>query len=511
MHNDSEFMRASDAFSWYQEADPALRSTIVGVAWLDQPPVWPVLRARMDAATRLIPRFRQRVEELPARLAPPRWVIDEGFDLSWHLRKVAAPQPRTAASALELARMDAMTGFDRARPLWVFTLVEGLAGDRAALIMKVHHSLTDGQGAVKLTPFVFDRQRTPRARTRTVPPPTAARRGLAVAGLAHNVNRAIRVARRGILGAVPAGLHVLRDPLGSIRAVVDTVASIGATVAPVREPLSPVMRGRGLGRQLELVTVDLADLKRAATAGGATVNDAFLAGITGGMRRYHQLHGARADQLRVTMPISIRTETDSWASNRITLMRFTLPVAEPDPVTRMRQIDHRARQVRQARSLGFTDAIAGGLDLLPPAAAGSLLKKVDFLASDVIGMPNAIYLAGAKVTGYAAFGPTMGCSANLTMMSYDGACHIGITLDSAAVPDAEDFVECLRAGFEEVAALAGQHGGVRVPIRDGEFPGSHRPEPVERSPASTPRAAGAAMAQPRKPSARTRPAPPESS
>ena len=109
-----EFMRASDAFTWYQESDPLLRSTIVGISWLDRTPDWDHLTGRVETATRLIPRLRQRVEEPPAHVTAPRWVVDEGFDLAWHLRRVSAPPPHTAASVLALARLEAMTGFDRA-------------------------------------------------------------------------------------------------------------------------------------------------------------------------------------------------------------------------------------------------------------------------------------------------------------------------------------------------------------------------------------------------------------
>jgi diacylglycerol O-acyltransferase / wax synthase len=262
----------------------------------------------------------------------------------------------------------------------------------------------------------------------------------------------------------------MRSPVRVVRDAIGTLTSIAETVAPVQHALSPVMQGRGLGRNLDLVTVDLDDLKRAAKAGDATLNDAFLAAVTGGLRLYHEQHGASVDELRVTMPISIRKEEDPAASNRITLMRFRLPVFDADPVSRMHKIDKQARRVRAARSLPFTNAIAFGLDLLPTAVAGSMLKRVDFLASDVFGPQFPLYLAGTKVTAYTAFGPTMGCAANLTLMSYDGACYVGITTDETAIPDPDVYAECLRAGFAEVLALAAPHNPIRVPIADGQYP-----------------------------------------
>ncbi len=98
-----EFMRESDAFSWYMESDPALRATIVVVAWLDRSPDWDTLVDRLERATRLVPISRQRPGEPPGRLATPRWTVDPNFDLSWHLRRVGSPPPHTPDTVLDIA------------------------------------------------------------------------------------------------------------------------------------------------------------------------------------------------------------------------------------------------------------------------------------------------------------------------------------------------------------------------------------------------------------------------
>jgi len=124
------------------------------------------------------------------------------------------------------------------------------------------------------------------------------------------------------------------------------------------------------------------------------------------------------------------------------------------------------RSARDERSLPLTDAIAGTLNLLPPSVVGGMLKHVDFVASDVPGFTFPVFLAGAPLRRYAAFGPTIGTAVNLTLLSYRGTCCIGVTIDAAAVPDADLFAECLREGFEEVLDLAGDHATVRRPFRD---------------------------------------------
>lgn len=463
------FMRDIDAFTWYMERDPLLRSTVVAVAWLAASPDWDVLVARLDQASRVVPSLRQRVLEPPARLSTPRWMVDDQFDLSWHLRRMDAPHPRTPDTVVAFARNAAMTAFDRSYPLWEFTLVERLDGGRAALVMKVHHALTDGVGAMQLAPLLFDVDAAPHAPTGHADVPAGERLGtggLICASLVRDLERAVGVVRSGA-ESLPRVLRSARNPLASLRDVVETGRSIVRTVAPVRETLSPIMTERSLGRHLEMLEVQLEDLARAAAVAGGSINDAFLAGATGGFRRYHDHHEVPVDKLRVTMPISIRRPDDPIGGNRITLMRFAVPVSDPNPAERIREIGRLCREARSERSLPLTNAIAVPLNLMPSGVIGSMLKRVDFLASDVPGLEIPVHLAGARVQRYSAFGPTTGSAVNLTLVSYDKACCVGITIDTAAVPDPELLVECLREGFEEVLHLGGDHARVRLPLRDG--------------------------------------------
>jgi len=437
------------------------------VVWLDRSPDWEFLVAKLDRATRMIPMFRQRLLEPPARLAPPRWTVDDGFDLTWHLRRVDSPVPHTPDTVLALARVAAMTGFDRTRPLWEFTLVEHLEGDRAALVMKVHHSLTDGLGGMQLALLLFDVDPIVDAPPFETDGPGAERIGtseLVRQSLNRTWDRLFGLAVHGIGSTAVSAVRGTRHPFASLRTILNTAQSIVRTVAPVRETLSPIMTGRGLDRRLEILEVSLSDLKRAASVAGGTVNDGFLAAVTGGFRHYHDRHGAAVKQLRVTLPISIRTPEDPIGGNRITLMRFAVPVSDPDPDTRIKAMNRLCRAARLERSLPFTNAIAGALNLLPQGPVGAMLKHIDFVASDVPGFPFPVYLGGAKLERYVPFGPTIGSSVNLTLLSYNGTCCVGITIDAAAVPDADVLAECLRLGFEEVLALAGDHSPVNMPM-----------------------------------------------
>jgi len=463
----NSFMRDSDAFAWYMEKDPTLRATIVAVAWLEQSPDWDVLVDRIERATHLIPMFRQRVVEQPGRLSNPRWTPDEMFDLTWHLRRIDSPPPHTPATVIEVARNAAMTAFDHAHPLWEMTLIEGLEDDRAALVMKIHHALTDGIGGMQLARELFDLESVPPARA-----PALLRESPAT-----DARKLFGTVIDAIGSALASGLRAARHPAASVSEGYEAMRSIGRTVAPVRTTLSPIMQGRSVARRLEIVEVELLDLKRAAATADGSVNDGFLAAVTGGLRRYHEHHGASVEELRVTMPISIRKPDDPPGGNRITLIRFTVPVSTTDPAARIRAIAPRCAAARVERSLRFTGAIAGTLNLLPSGVIGSMLKRIDFVASDIPGFGFPVYLAGARLARYVAFAPTTGTAVNLALLSYDGTCSIGITMDTAAIADDELLVECLREGFEEVLALGGAHEPVRLPLRVGT---GSRKEPVGR-------------------------------
>ncbi len=463
------FMRPSDAFAWYMERDPDLRSTVVAIAWLEVPPDWDDLTARLERATRRIPSFRQRPVEVPGRLATPRWSTVPHFDVTWHLRRVETPAPHGRDEVLRLAALAAMTAFDPARPLWEFTLVEGLTGDAAtaALIMKMHHSLADGIGGVQLAVELFDTEADPDPRAAGPLPPAprgeqVGARRLLLQAMVDRTTRLCGRTGRAVRSAPGAAARLACHPLGTGTDLLDTARSIGRIVRPLPAALSPVMTRRGPGRAFHSITVGLDELKQAGALAGGTLNDSFLAAVTGGLRRYHQEHGVTVEALIVTIPISVRRPGDPPGGNRVTLQRLRLPLSPADPVQRMRAIGASLRAARAERSLAFTDAIAGAMNLVPTGYVASVLKHVDFVASDVTGFPDQMFLCGVGVTGYSAFAPTIGAAVNAALFSYKGSCSIGVNVDTTAVPDHELLAECLKEGFADVVAATGPRRGGRT-------------------------------------------------
>jgi diacylglycerol O-acyltransferase / wax synthase len=451
----ADFFRNSDAFIWSIEADPRLRSTIVTLVLLDRSPDWTALVERFELLSRSVPMFRQRVVPSP-RPAPPRWELDPDFDLAFHLRKVAAPAPADLDALLEMARLAAMADFDRARPLWEATLIEGLADGGAALLCKLNHALTDGLGAVDIAMTLYDPTESGGERLMpTAPVPVA---GSPLDGLRDVVSyeaRLVADALTASLRSAPALIvDGVRHPFNVLTAACSTAASILRTARPISRPGSPIMRERNMVRRLAVHHVSKDALRRAGNAAGGSLNDAFIAAVAGGLRRYHDKHGAAVGDLIVTMPISIRTPTDPVGGNRATLMRFDVPAGVANPAHRIGLIHEQTSQQRNEKSLAYTQFIAGALSLAPRWYIGSALRNVDFIASDVPGIPVPVFLAGAKVRMQYAFSPTIGAGLNVTLLSYVDTCALGINVDAGAIPDLDVFYDCLVAGFDEVLSLA---------------------------------------------------------
>ena len=447
-------MSDSDALMWTIEKDPLLRSTIMAVALLDQAPDHGRLRDKIERGLRMIPRLRQRAAAPPLRVAPPQWVIDPHFDLDYHLRYVRCPSEGSLRDLLDYAAPLAMQGFDRARPLWEFTVVEGMADGGAALIQKVHHSVTDGVGGMELAMMLLDLERDPAGEPEPLDALSNAEHPspleLLREGLDHVRRRQLGIARRAV--AMAPGLA--RDVVGNARGAVDTARSLGRLLKPVTEPLSPIMGARSLSVHYDLLTAPLAETKAAAKKADGKLNDAFVAAVAGGLARYHERHGAPVDALRMTMPINIRVEGQAAGGNQFVPARFPVPMNIADPLERMRVIRGLVAEQRDEPALAFTDAIAGVLNRLPTGAVtqlfGSMLKGIDFVTSNVPGAPIPVYLAGSRVEANFAFAPLSGAAANITLLSHIDELQIGVNTDPAAVPDPDVFLACLQEGFDEV-------------------------------------------------------------
>lgn len=430
--------------------DPVMRSTILGVLVLETSPDWDTLLDRYERATRLAPVLRSKVVEGPTGLETPRVVVDPDFDLDFHLSRFRMPEGSTWADVLEVARRQSMTDFDKDRPLWRVTLLEGLPDGKAVMVQKLHHAIADGQGAVQLglalldfTPEGVDLGPMPEA-----PDPVLLdTKGFMQAVIRNNVGWVARTAEDAIRGFGPLAATALRHPLTLFGKIRENVGSVVRFTKVNTEPLSPILKGRSINYHFDTIDMDFERFKAAGKKRNRTVNDLFLAAISVGMHEYHERMGHPVDELRMNMPISLRTSADE--SNAVTIARFEIPVSNViDDV--LEAAANTVRTWRAEPALKLADYLAELSRFLPPELVSAAAQTSDLTASNVPGIPLPVWLSGARVERMYPLVGTVGAAINVTMLTYTGRASVGISSDDAAVTDRECLLESLRHGFREV-------------------------------------------------------------
>jgi len=446
-------MSDNEALMWNLEKDPALSSWFASITILDRPPSMERLRARMAKAVVKIPRLRQHVVAGVGRWSPPRWVDDPEFDLDFHLRRVGLPAPGTEADLHELCTQMLLDPFERSRPLWQMVIVEGLAGGRAALFQKMHHTITDGEGGVRLAEQFVDLEReVAEVDDDVVPVAPPLEESFADAArdvVGHNVRRVGGVAQRVVRS-------VVTNPVGTAAGIGKVVAELDKALRPSTEPGtvvgSPIWQPRTLKRWFGTLLLPFDDVRRAGKARGGTINDLFVAGALAGAARYHADRGASPDLLRIAMPVSTRTGGTAGGNS---FALTTVDLAAPVDVDEAFTVVHEG--LAQAKSGGGVD-ILGSLsmviNLLPTSVLTSFAKDtaatVDFTVSNVRGAPIDIYIAGAKCEALYPMGPISGTAFNLSTLSYAGNLGLGMVVDAGAVDEPTALHAAIAGAYDEL-------------------------------------------------------------
>ncbi len=458
-------MSDTEAIMWAVEKDPALRSDFCNLTILESVPTDDRMQHTMARAVAAIPRLGQRVVGAPLRIVPPAFADDPTLDLSAHVRRVALPGDGSDRALLDLCGALAEQPLDRARPLWEFTLIEGLDDGRAALLQKIHHTITDGVGGLKLSlAFVdFDPDSvppTPQPRPDEAPDhegphdtPLRVTRS-AVADLAL---RNARVARHL---AKEAG-RILTHPAELPARAADTarlVRSLQRQVLTTEPARSDVMHARSLTRHFETYAVPLSAVQDAAKTLGGSINDLYVAGLAGALGRYHEHLGSEVRELRLAMPISTRNRGDA-AANRFVPARLVVPIQPvDDPQALFADVQARLAGAKGEAAIGAAENLAVLLTGLPTsflvAMTRAQTRTTDFAATNLRGSPLPLYIAGARVVANYPFGPRTGTALNATVMSYCDDLHLGMNIDPAAITDVKVFMSDVDASFDAFLAFA---------------------------------------------------------
>lgn len=470
---DERRMSDVEALMWSLDADPHLSSTFANLTFLDTTPDIARLRGRLERASRLVPRLRRRVA---SGLGPlnPAWEVDPHFDIDDHLRSVTLPPASTDDDVRRLAADIAATPLDRSRPLWEFTVIDGLPDGRAAMVQKMHHTITDGKGGIRLSVEFIDLERDapdppPLADEPAEPAPPQGL-GAIVGGAAELTRRNAETARRLAAGAVAGATDLVRDPAQLAATIATLPSDAQATARSLIRQLgvvdphrSPLWVDRSLHRDLQTFDVPLDAVRDAAHRLGGSVNDLFVSAALGGAGRYHRARGVDVDALRISMPVSTRTDR-SAGGNAFAPARVLLPVIT-EPRARFDAVHERLAVTKNERALGLVSAFSGMVNQLPDALLIRLGRQqvmtVDFTASNVRAAPFDVFIAGALVERNYPLGPVAGTAWNLTTMSYRGLLNLGLHVDTAAVAEPEALAQDIQASFDELIEVARPHRKAR--------------------------------------------------
>ena len=460
------YVRMSDteAIMWAVEKDPALRSDFCNLTILEHSPDDDRVRHTLARAVAAIPRLRQRVVSAPLRIVPPAFADDPTLDLNAHIRRVALPRGHSERALLDLCASLSELPLDRARPLWEFTLIEGLPDGQVALLQKIHHTITDGVGGLRLSLAFVDFE--PGAPQDAIPTETDvvdagdADHGTSLqasrTAVVDATTRGVGLARRAIGGTA----HVLSHPTEVPGRAVDTVRiaqSLRRQLVHTGAARSDVMRDRSLSRHFETYTISLPAVQVTARKLGGSVNDVYLTGLAGALGRYHARLGSTVESLRLAMPISTRNRNDE-AANRFVPARVLIPIQpDADPPALFAAVREQLSAARNESAIGAAEGLAVVLTPLPTAFLVAMTRAqartTDFAATNLRGSPVPLYIAGERVIASYPFGPRTNTALNATLLSYGDDLNLGLNIDPAAITDIDHFMADIAYSFEELLGI----------------------------------------------------------
>jgi WS/DGAT/MGAT family acyltransferase len=477
-------MSDTEALMWNVERDPWLNPNGATISLLDQPPDAEQFTRRLRYAVANIPRLRERVVPTLGRLMPPAWATDVEFDFDYHVRHVSLPKPGSVRQLYDLATQLYEDPFDRTRPLWQFVIIDGIERGQGAVFWKVHHTISDGIGLIRLFESFIDV-----SRQATRPPEVDLERVIAKASAEEHHDGQSGALSEYLVSLVSAAGRLVRLPIDAGQRAVREAAML--TVDPMRakdwteEALgglwgtldelrggagaevpggSALWRRRSRRRHLESLRVPLAEAKAAGQALGGSVNDFFVTGAVLGALAYHDRRGAEVDALNISFVVNTRAAGDNAVGgNSFTPTRVQVPAGRMPPEERFRVIRERmaARRVRTA-SLGAFAGLAGLANLLPISVvtqvARSQVTRMDFATSNLRAPAVPLYISGAEILENVIMGPVAGTAFNLTAISYNGSLDMGAFIDPAAVEDPAGLRDCLAAAYEQLVEAAGVEG-----------------------------------------------------
>lgn len=453
------------------------------------------IRDRLD----YVPKYRMRLLPVPGALAAPVWVEDEDFDLSYHVRRSALPREGTPEQLREFVGRVCARRLDRSRPLWEAYIVEGLAGNRFALVTKTHQVLVDGVDAVDLGQVLLDEnadeEALPRSEWEPVPEPRPV--DLVVDAVRHGLadsDALFDAARRGVTGLLGTAVAV-GEAVGGIGGALGEFAGSALRGGARPRGETPLAGSPSEQRRVALVTMDLEELRILRMNERYTVNDVVLAVISGGLRDWLATRGEAIGSggLLAMVPMSVIDEDGEPTSlgSHVAPHLIQLPVDEANALMRLHQVSFGTRahtETGRAVSARTISDIAGfapsTLHALGVRVAATMSRRPhDLLITNAPGPQHALYACGARmVASYPVLPLPPGHLLAIGVTSYNGKVFFGLTGDRDSLNDLDVLAQCIEDALRELTETAARAEATRQPTR-AAAPGAVPTSPQKKAPA----------------------------
>ncbi len=417
------------------------------------------LRRAFESTLHRTPRLRQRLGFVPL-LDHPVWVDDDRFNLHYHLRHTALPPPGDERQLKRLAGRIVSQQLDRGKPLWEAWFVEGLSGDRFAMIVKAHHCMVDGVAGIGALASMMraDEERTVEDAPEWRPRPRPDGTTLLRREIAHRASAPAAI--------VQSGLRALRSPGRALASFRESAESLGEMLGAglSRGSDTPLNIDVGPHRRFDWIRLDLAAISDVRKRLGGTLNDVVLTSVSGAIGRFLERRGLRPGDLsfRSMVPVNIRTHDQTGAlGNRVTFLVADLPVAERDPRQRLLRVVEITRKLKRSKQVAGMDLLERVSDRVMPwlfeefGRLGYSQRAYNMVVTNVPGPRVPLYMEGSPLQEIYPVVPIFAKQAlNIGLFSYHGGLYWGFNADWDAVPDLHEVVEDTALAFDELRRAA---------------------------------------------------------
>ena len=453
-----EQLNALDAgFLMAEDSDRNVSLAIGGIAIIDgSAPNHDQFKGVLAERIRAIPRCTQMLRTQPFDVGAPQWVDDPGFDLNRHVRRIAVPRPGEDAELFRVVADVLERRLDRDRPLWECWVIEGLKGNRWAILMKIHHCVADGISMTRILTRLCDHidadafarpataaKRSAAAHPHLQPVPDPKPLSNPLDNLWRAATSITNAATRTVSGAAEIAAGLLRPAAGS------------SLVGPVTAM-----------RCYRAVRVPLAEVEQVCRKFDVTVNDVALTAITEGFRSVllHRGEEPRADSLRTLVPVSVRSpDALDKPGNRLSVMLPYLPVEQDDPIQQLRIVHsrlNRAKQGGQRQAGNMAVSMTNYIPFMFSSWAIRFLTRLPqrgivTLATNVPGPRRQLEMMGRKVARLLPIPPiALRLRTGVAVLSYADDLVFGITADYDAGADVDELADGIKIAVARLEMLS---------------------------------------------------------